>query len=829
MDYFGTDGDDTINAITLNLPDWTNVYGKAGNDRITIGNGFAIGGAGNDIITGTTAFSTAAFWGSTSGIVVNLSTGIASDGLGGTDTLINVRRVHGTGLNDSFTGSAATESFWGGGGNNTFVGGGGNDRVEYYSVKSTEASISYDTITDTFTIKKSFLNGDRETDTLSGISFIAFTGTGSDNVTLTKSNFVPVGGFLRSFASNPIAIPLNAHATSFKSGDFNGDGHVDFLTITQFGAGTEPAPFLIGLGDGTGRFADGTAAVFVTPPKLVVGGGRTLVADFNKDGVSDIFQLDFGIDAPPTPGGLNGLFVSGESKKLSDLTSTLTQKLAQNHGVSSGDFNGDGHRDILVNTLAANGSGNELYLNDGLGRFVLRDDLLPFPKVGGLTATNTASGVADVNNDGFDDLILGRWDARHSSATSQVLLNDGSGNFNKIPPVSLPKSSVPQEVILDVKSIDLNSDNLIDLMVSITEGGSSATGFSEGYYKTAYIQLLVNKGNGVFIDDTEARLPQNVQSGFAPGWFYGLVAVDFNRDGYTDILASTGPGQGQSVVVMNQGDGKFKHTWSSEPGALSITADVNEDGLMDLITQSKSNAVVEINTLSNSGVYKVSIDGNFLSASAGSDTLIGSAGKDTLLGLSGNDIFIGEGGDDDLNGGLGIDTARYSGLRKDYTLVGTSGNASFEVTDKVANRDGQDSLAGVERLSFTDVKLALDMGGNAGLTAKIIGSVFGAGVVKSRPDYVGIGLTYLDGGMTYEALAALAIGAAGATTPQQIVSLLWKNVVGTTATATDAQPFIDMLKNGMSFGALGVLASETDLNKLNINLVGLGATGIDYI
>ena len=123
----------------------------------------------------------------------------------------------------------------------------------------------------------------------------------------------------------------------------------------------------------------------------------------------------------------------------------------------------------------------------------------------------------------------------------------------------------------------------------------------------------------------------------------------------------------------------------------------------------------------------------------------------------------------------------------------------------------------------------MDVSGNAGTVTKIIGSVFGAGVLKSRPDYVGIGLTYLDGGMAYEALAALAIGAAGATTPQQIVSLLWKNVVGTPATAADAQPFIDMLKNGMSVGALGVLASETDLNKLNINLVGLGATGIDYI
>lgn len=560
MDFFGTDGDDTINTITLKIPDWTNVYGKAGNDRITIGNGNAIGGVGNDVITGLTANSTAAFWDSTSSVSVNLSTGIASDGMGGTDTLINIRAVQGTRFGDSFIGSAGNDSFYGGGGgSDSFSGGGGKDTVNYYFVKSTEASITYDINTDTFTVKKNFPNGDKGTDTLVGISVISFSGTGSDNVTLLKTNFSPVGGFLRSVITSPIALPANAYATSFKSGDFNGDGHVDFLVVSQVGLGTEPSPLLIGLGDGAGRFTDSTAAVFITPPKLVVGGGRTVVADFNKDGVSDIFQLNFGLDAPPYPGGLNGLFVSDGSKNLSDLTSTLSQKLEQNHGVSSGDFNGDGHRDILVNTLAYFGPGNELYLNDGLGRFVLRDDLLPFPKVGNGTATNTASGVADVNNDGFDDLILGRWDAGHSATSSQVLLNDGTGNFTKIPPVSLPKSSILQEVILDVRPIDLNSDGLIDLMVSITKGGGSSAEASEGYYKTAYIQLLVNQGNGVFVDETEARLPQSVQASFSPGWFYELSAVDFNRDGFTDILA-TGENFAPSIVIMNQGDGKFKPT-----------------------------------------------------------------------------------------------------------------------------------------------------------------------------------------------------------------------------------------------------------------------------
>lgn len=207
------------------------------------------------------------------------------------------------------------------------------------------------------------------------------------------------------------------------------------------------------------------------------------------------------------------------------------------------------------------------------------------------------------------------------------------------------------------------------------------------------------------------------------------------------------------------------------------------------------------------------------------ENLKSGSGNDFLSGSAANNQIEGGGGNDTIDGGAGIDTAVFTGTRSGYTI--TVG-ASTRVADK-SGLEGADMLVNVERLKFSSGSVALDVTGNAGTVAKIIGSVFGAGVVKSHPDYTGIGLSYTDSGMSYETLAALAIGAAGATTPQQIVSLLWKNVVGTNATAADAQPFISMLSNGMSVGALGVLASETDLNKLNINLVGLGAVGIDFI
>jgi hypothetical protein len=53
-------------------------------------------------------------------------------------------------------------------------------------------------------------------------------------------------------------------------------------------------------------------------------------------------------------------------------------------------------------------------------------------------------------------------------------------------------------------------------------------------------------------------------------------------------------------------------------------------------------------------------------------------------------------------------------------------------------------------------------------------------------------------------------------------------VIGSPASPLDKAPFIKMLDDGMKAGDLVVLAAETTFNTLNINLVGLALTGIEY-
>lgn len=98
--------------------------------------------AGDDTFTGgtgpTEVFFTSGAFGSTQGAVANIDSvahagqaaGTATDEFGDTDTLINIDRLRGGGLDDTFFGNADANRLRGEGGDDTLEGGGGDDRIE---------------------------------------------------------------------------------------------------------------------------------------------------------------------------------------------------------------------------------------------------------------------------------------------------------------------------------------------------------------------------------------------------------------------------------------------------------------------------------------------------------------------------------------------------------------------------------------------------------------------------------------------------------------------------------------------------------------------------
>lgn len=201
----------------------------------------------------------------------------------------------------------------------------------------------------------------------------------------------------------------------------------------------------------------------------------------------------------------------------------------------------------------------------------------------------------------------------------------------------------------------------------------------------------------------------------------------------------------------------------------------------------------------------------------------GGAGHDSIVGNAQNNLLRGNAGNDTINGGAGIDTALF-GTSLSQATVQPHGKG-FQVA---STYEGTDALLGIERLQFTDKSIALDLDGNAGITAKVLGAVLGAASVQN-PTFVGIGLSFTDKGMSYSDLGALALSAVGATSNDAVVSTLWRNVVGFNPSDADKAPFVKMLVDGMKAGDLVALAADTSFNTANIGLVGLVQTGIEYI
>ncbi len=196
-------------------------------------------------------------------------------------------------------------------------------------------------------------------------------------------------------------------------------------------------------------------------------------------------------------------------------------------------------------------------------------------------------------------------------------------------------------------------------------------------------------------------------------------------------------------------------------------------------------------------------------------------------GTPGNDVFSASAGQHSVSGGAGIDTLVLGQARAAFVVQHAGSLFNVNGGTPAAGY----ALSGVERLHFSDLRLALDLDGHAGQTAKILGAVFGAAAVANA-EYAGIGLQLLDGGTTYEALMKLAIDVRlGANASHgAVVDLLYTNVVGVAPDATTRATYVALLDNGSYTPAsLGVLAADTALNAAQINLVGLTDSGLPYL
>ncbi len=104
----------------------------------------------------------------------------------------------------------------------------------------------------------------------------------------------------------------------------------------------------------------------------------------------------------------------------------------------------------------------------------------------------------------------------------------------------------------------------------------------------------------------------------------------------------------------------------------------------------------------------------------GDNVLSGGSDVNRADGVDGDDILEGRGGNDTLDGGEGgMDTAVFSGNYADYAISEVDDN--LQVADSVADRDGTDTLIGIETIEFADGTYDVATGEFAATSIEVVG------------------------------------------------------------------------------------------------------------
>lgn len=242
------------------------------------------------------------------------------------------------------------------------------------------------------------------------------------------------------------------------------------------------------------------------PEKLSAEGPAVVKADFNGDGIEDLFIGGAKYQSP-------ALYIGKGNGTYDEDKKTVLRKDIRYEDVDAVafDIENDGDLDLYVMSGGnETQEGNEnledrIYINDGQGRF----ERLQIP----LIKTNGGSvSAADFDGDGYSDLFIGNRSMPGGyglSPFSYILKNDGTGKF-----AVLQRERVG--MVTDSEWADMNNDGLLDLVIV-------------GDWMP--ITVLINQGNSQFLNETK-----NLGLSHTSGMWNTVKVTDIDNNGQADLL-----------------------------------------------------------------------------------------------------------------------------------------------------------------------------------------------------------------------------------------------------------------------------------------------------
>ncbi|MDB5035015.1 MAG: hypothetical protein JWQ98_2256 [Chlorobi bacterium] len=290
---------------------------------------------------------------------------------------------------------------------------------------------------------------------------------------------------------------------------------------------------------------------------------------------------------------------------FTDITAKTKLTGVKGGQISALDINNDGYPDLLIQNLSYDRSGKTRFLlnlpdpsssNPKDRIFVDVTDSTnmyanPDPSVTGRVADVCA--MADVNNDGYPDLITGifyYYVATYvdSGDVAEVLLNDGTGRFRLVKNNGLHE--LGKFPCTGFSFLDYDMDGKLDIYITV---------FSADHQNNIWIPGFLMKGNG---DGTFQDVSRQTGIDQVDEPNYGAGITDWNNDGWPDILTcpycrtngtlwrNNGNGTFSDVSEEIGYTGKNGMTGNVDPGLgarelcqwEALPADYDNDGDMDI-------------------------------------------------------------------------------------------------------------------------------------------------------------------------------------------------------------------------------------------------------